>query len=181
MEAYSYPKDIRETDSFPFDWSDRLGSGETISAMSVTMVQAAGLTTVTTSFTTTVTRVFFSAGTAGLTAVWLVTVTTNGSRTLDQDFSVEVVDKAIVEAAETDIARLTRQIAEAKAQRQNIALGEAVVEVMRDGRRVVRKLATMAELENYIRVLESELAAAQVDAGVTPTRQRRAISIGYRN
>lgn len=181
METYTKPKDPSETDVFAFDWSARLGDGETISSVTAALAQAAGCSILSATNDSKSTRVTLSGGTAGGTAIWTVLIVTSGSRSIEEAFSVNIVDTVLGVTAETDIARLTRQIAEAKAQRQNIALGQAVVEVMRDGRKVVRKLATMAELENYIRVLESELVAAQVDAGVTPTRPRRAISFAYRN
>lgn len=183
MEAYPDAKDTRETDSFPFDWSPRLGEGETIVSLTVTMIDAAGTTLVQSVKSDAVTRVYLSGGTAGATAIWLVSILTNSTpaRTIDQDFSVEIVDKAIAEAAETTIERLTRQIAEAELQRHSVGLGEAVVEVWRDGRRVIRKISTMAELERYIALLRSELTTAQTEAGETPTRRRRAISLAYRN
>ncbi len=93
----------------------------------------------------------------------------------------QIVGSSYVPAAETDIERLTREIAAVKAQRVNLATGGAVAQLWRDGRRVEYKIASMSELNDLVRMLESELAAAQVAAGITPTNRRRAIGLAWRN
>lgn len=181
METYKTPKDPNETDVFSFEWTDRLGTGETLSTVSAALVQAAGATILAASNDTATTRVTLAGGTAGQTAIWTVLVTTSGSRTIEEAFRVAIVDSVLGTTAETTIERLTRQITEAETARHNLATGARVAEVMRDGRKVVYGPADMAALEDYIRALRSELVAAQTDAGVTPTRRRRAISLAYRN
>lgn len=181
METYKKPKDPNETDVFTFDWLPRLSTGETLSTVTATLVQAAGASIVAASIVTTTTRVTLAGGTAGQTAIWTVLVTTSANRTIEEAFRVAIVDSVLGITAETTIERLTRQISEAEAQRHSVALGEAVVEVWRDGRRVTRKVSTIAELEAHIRALRAELVTAQTEAGVTPTRRRRAIGLGWRN
>lgn len=78
------------------------------------------------------------------------------------------------------IEEIQTAITAAKAQRANVALGTAVVEFWRDGRRLTMKVASMSELNAYIAQLERDLVAAQIEAGQTPTRTRRAIGIVYR-
>lgn len=79
------------------------------------------------------------------------------------------------------IARLEGDIAAAEAQRSVVALGHAVVDAWRDGRRVRYQVATLAQLEDYIRILRSELTAAQIENGQTPARTRGAIPLVWKN
>jgi len=72
-------------------------------------------------------------------------------------------------------------ISEVEAQRQKVALGQSFIELWRDGRRVRVEVNGLDGLNSYLRTLRSELTEAQVAEGITPTRRRRAISIGYRN
>lgn len=181
MHLYKETKDPSETKDYAFDWGPKLAEGETISAIAVALVDAAGCGNPSNSEASGVTRVLLSSGSHGQRCVYTVRVTTSGGRTLEEAFGVDVVDTVLGAPVETEVDRLTRQIAEAKAQRHKVAKGEAVVEVGRDGRRMVRKFASMGELEAYIRALESELAAMQIEAGETPTRRRRAIGLAWRN
>lgn len=79
------------------------------------------------------------------------------------------------------ITRLETEIAQAEAQRALVAQGRAVIDAWRDGRRVRYQVPTLAELEDHIRALKSELHEAQVLAGQSPTTSRRAIDIGWIN
>lgn len=72
-------------------------------------------------------------------------------------------------------------ITEVEAQRQKVALGQSFIELWRDGRRVRVEVNGLDGLNSYLSTLRSELTEAQVAEGITPTRRRRAISIGYRN
>ncbi len=72
-------------------------------------------------------------------------------------------------------------ISEVEAQRQKVALGQSFIELWRDGRRVRVEVNGLDGLNSYLLTLRSELTEAQVAEGITPTRRRRAISIGYRN
>lgn len=83
------------------------------------------------------------------------------------------------DAVESDVDRLTREIAEAKSQRALVASGKAVIDAWRDGRRIRRHIPTMSELEEHIRQLEGELYQAQVDAGTSATPRRTAIGTDY--
>lgn len=172
------PKDPSEVDVFAFDWSPRLGVGETVASIfSAVLVNAAGATMVGSSNDDTTTRVTLSGGTAGERIVWTVLVLTSAARKIEEAFGVDVIDTVLGPPVETDITRLTREIAEAKAQRRVVALGNAVIDVWRDGRRVRKYIATLADLEAYIRTLEGELAQFQVAAGIEPTSRRSAIGI----
>lgn len=72
-------------------------------------------------------------------------------------------------------------ISEVEAQRQKVALGQAFVDIWRDGRRVTVEVTGLADLEKYLQTLRSELVEAQIAEGVTPTRRRRPITYAYRN
>lgn len=93
----------------------------------------------------------------------------------------QIVGSDHVPTTETEIERLTREITELKAQRINVASGNAVIDVWREGRRIRKHISTIEELNSLIRLLEAELVSAQVAAGVTTTSRRRAITLGYRN
>lgn len=181
MEKYTDSLDPSEVKDFSADWSGQLSEGEIITAIdAVTFIDAAGTTQPSpASFAGTITRVWLTGGNHGETAVFLVRITTDGLRTLERSFSVDVIDNAITIPAETEVERLTREITEAKAQRALVALGKAVITAQRDGRLIRRLMPTLAELEAHIRQLEGELFAAQVAAGVDATPRRTAIGTGY--
>lgn len=72
-------------------------------------------------------------------------------------------------------------ISEVEAQRQKVALGQAFVDIWRDGRRVTVQVTGLPDLDNYLQTLRSELVEAQIAEGVTPTRRRRGIGLMYSN
>lgn len=78
-------------------------------------------------------------------------------------------------------AQITTWISEVEAQRQKVALGQAFVEIWRDGRRVTVQVTGLPDLDNYLQTLRSELTEAQIAEGTPPTRRRRAIGLAYPN
>lgn len=72
-------------------------------------------------------------------------------------------------------------ITDAESQRHKVAMGQAYVELWRDGRRVRVEVTDLVGLNTYIATLRSELTEAQVIEGITPTRRRRPIGLAYRN
>lgn len=78
-------------------------------------------------------------------------------------------------------AEIQDWISAVEVQRQKVALGQAFVELWRDGRRVTVQVTNLDGLEKYLQTLRSELTAAQVAEGVAPTRRRRAIGLAYPN
>lgn len=80
---------------------------------------------------------------------------------------------------EEEVDRLKRLIAQAESQRHLVALGQAVVDVWRDGRRVTRKVSSLAELDSYIAGLRRDLEKAVASAA--GRRPRRAIGLAWRN
>lgn len=80
---------------------------------------------------------------------------------------------------ETPADTLRRYIAEAKARRQEVALGEAVIDVWRGGRRMKMTVTSIAELNAYIGQMERELEA--ILAGADGRPRRRAIRLGWPN
>lgn len=77
--------------------------------------------------------------------------------------------------------QITTWIAEVEAQRQKVALGQAFVELWREGRRVTVQVTDLDGLEKYLATLRSELTEAQLLEGITPARRRRAIGLAWRN
>jgi hypothetical protein len=183
MHTYEQTLDPSEVRSFPQHWGDDLADGESISAIdSVTFVDAAGTTEPTTaSYASQTTQVWLTGGTAGMTAVFTVRVTTTLGRTIERAYAVLIRETTYVAPVESDVERLTREIAEAKSQRALVATGQAVIDVWRDGRRIRKMIPTLAQLEAYIRQLEGELYTAQLAAGQTVTPRRRAIDLAWGN
>lgn len=181
MRVYDEAKDPNETKDYTFDWSPLLASGETVDSHVVAFVEAAGTASPSQSLASNISRVWLAGGTHGEQAIYTITATTNGGRILEEAFGVNVVDSVLGPVAETDIERLTREIGELKAQRVNIATGNAIIDIWRDGRRLRKKAGSLAEINDLIRQLESELVAAQIAAGITPTNRRRPIALAYRN
>lgn len=180
MQIFDESLDPSETKDFAFDWSAQLGDGETVTSHSVAFIDAAGTTSPINTLATPVSRVWLTGGTHGSRAIFTIRANTSGGRTLEAALGVNIVDSVIGPAAETGIERLTREIKECKAQRINVATGNAVIEVWRDGRRVRKHISTIDELNELIRVLEGELAEAQVAAGITTASPRRtAIGVRY--
>lgn len=179
MQVYSETLDPSETKDFSFDWSAQLSAGETVTAQVVTFIDAAGTTSPSNSVATPFSRIWLTGGTVGQRVIYTIRATTSGGKTLEEAFGIDIVDTVLGPVAESDIARLTREIAAVKAQRINLATGSAVIQVWRDGRRVEYKIGTVEELNALIRVLEGELSAAQAAAGVTVTSRRRGIGLQW--
>lgn len=78
-------------------------------------------------------------------------------------------------------AQITTWISEVEAQRQKVALGQAFIELWREGRRVRVEVTGIKDLNDYLQNLRSELTEAQIAEGTTPTRRRRGIGLMYSN
>ncbi len=76
-------------------------------------------------------------------------------------------------------AEIEAMIAAAEARRQEVALGEAVVEVWRDGRRMRLQVPTIDELNKHIAAMRTALVEAQIAEGICPPRRRRAIGLSW--
>lgn len=181
MFTYEQTLDPNEVRSFAQAWGDELAEGEAISAApTVTFIEEAGTTQPTAAtFASQTTLVWLTAGNVGGTAIFTVRVTTSLGRTLERAYAVRILETTFVAPAETEVERLTREIAEAKAQRAKVGRGDAVEEVWRDGRRIVRQLPTLDELQMLIQQLEGELYAAQAAAGIETAPRRTAIGVCY--
>ena len=183
MFTYTETLDPNEVRSFAQAWGDELAEGEAISAApTVTFIEEAGTTQPTAAtHASQTTLVWLTAGNVGGTAIFTVRVTTSLGRILERSYAVRILETTFVAPAETEVERLTREIAEAKAQRAKVGRGDAVEEVWRDGRRIVRQLPSLPQLDALIRQLESELYAAQLAAGMDVRPRRRAIELGWLN
>lgn len=88
-KAWSAVKDPDEVKDYDVNWSDLLGT-DTISSSAWSVVSGSGLTIDSNSTTTTVTKVWLSAGTAGTDYTLLNRVVTAGGRTYDQTCKLRV-------------------------------------------------------------------------------------------
>ena len=83
------PKDADDTDDFTLDWTNVLGSGETISSLTVTTISG-GVTVASSSISTVYTTARVSGGTAGSDAVIRYRIVTSTSRQLDESLTIHV-------------------------------------------------------------------------------------------
>lgn len=181
MELYKEPKSPSEVKDYSWDWDDQLSVGETITGQTVTMIDAAGASVVTDSYSGTVSKVWFSGGTVGSRIVYVILATTSGGRQIDEGFGVDVVDKsaaATVSATRT-AAEVAAELAEYRTARTTLVKGERVKDVYRDGRRMAFSEMTLESIEKAIASLTQEYSqAASAEAG---RPRRRAIGLAYRN
>lgn len=77
-------------------------------------------------------------------------------------------------------AEIQALIDAALAQSQLVALGQAVVEVQRDGKRMRMQVSSLADLNRHIAGLRALLIEAQVAEGIETTRRRRPIGLAWR-
>lgn len=76
-------------------------------------------------------------------------------------------------------AEIETRIAEAEAALHALATGQRVVEVWRDGKRMIFSQATIGQLRTYLADLKLELASLTAVADGKP--RRRAIGLAFRN
>lgn len=179
MRLFAEKHDPSETKDYTFDWSSALAPSETIVGHVVTIVDAGGATNPANSLAGTVSRVWLAGGVSGLRAIFTIAVTTSQGRTLEEAFGVDIVDSAIFTDPAPSAEDILTRLAEAKEQRHLVAMGKAVVEVWRNGRRVQVKVTDIKQLNDYIQVLEREYAEqVSVEAGKS---RRRPISLAWGN
>lgn len=77
------------------------------------------------------------------------------------------------------IARIELELASLRAARLAASSGKQVEDVWRDGRRVRYSAFTLEQWNQHERYLEAQLEAAKIEAGMTVTRRRGAISLGW--
>lgn len=179
MKIFGETQDPSETKDYTYDWSNALAANETISSQTVTLVMPSGATLNSNSLAGNISRVWLSGGNSGSRIIFTVRIVTSQARTLEESFGVNVVDSTILSDPGPSVEDIRTRIAEAKAQRHLVALGQAVVEVWRNGRRVQVKITDMKQLNDYILALERELdEQGAVDAG---RNRRRAITLAWSN
>jgi gpW. len=80
-----------------------------------------------------------------------------------------------------DLLQLRVWLTEAEAARHALAMGQAVAEVWRDGRRMTFTKADVTRLSDYIEELERKIAKAEDAVNGTTLTRRRAIALRYQN
>lgn len=180
MITYDESKDPDATRIYTFDWTDYLQDGETLSGVTLVMVNAAGCTQpVAASFTGTTTRVYLAAGTAGGECIFELRLATSLANSVPVEaFRVMIAEKSI---APTEADEIREDIVLLKAARRRIISGEMVREVSRAGRRMVFQTdgLSLAQIEAAITRAERLLADAESYAS-TGTR-RAPISLSWQN
>ena len=77
------------------------------------------------------------------------------------------------------LTQLQTWLSEAESARHAIAMGEGVVDVMRDGRRISYSKRNLTELNGYIAWLETEIEKKTAEADGSP--RRRPINLAWHN
>jgi len=78
-----------------------------------------------------------------------------------------------------DLTQLQTWLSEAEVARHALAMGQSVVEVWRDGRRVTYGKSNLADLTEYVRFLEAEIARKTSELDENP--RRRPINLTWMN
>lgn len=76
-----------------------------------------------------------------------------------------------------DLAQLQTWLTEAQTRRHTVAMGEGVLEVWRDGRRIIYSQANIEELDQYILSLQQQIEMLTNEAAGLP--KRSAIGVSY--
>lgn len=79
-----------------------------------------------------------------------------------------------------DLATLNARLTEAEDAKHQLALGQSVVKVMRDGRQIEYGKSDAGTLGNYIRDMQKQIADLEADAAGESRPRRRAISVAFR-
>lgn len=69
-----------------------------------------------------------------------------------------------------DLAQLQTWLSEAESARHQLAMGQQVVEVWREGRRLVYSKGSLSQLDSYIATLRGDIAQAESVAAGRPRR-----------
>lgn len=80
-----------------------------------------------------------------------------------------------------DLFQLTEWLQQAEDARHELAMGQAVVEIWRDGRRLTFNKANSSDLNDYVAFLKAEIVRLEDEKNGTQRRSRRAIGIRYSN
>ena len=80
-----------------------------------------------------------------------------------------------------ELSQLRTWLSEAENARHELALGQAVVEVWRDGRRMTFAKADLGKLDGYIGTLAGDIAKAEDVLNGTTLTRRRSIGLRYSN
>lgn len=90
-EGITYTKDPDAVTDYPFDWSDWMESGDTISTVTVTV--SSGLTKDSVTFTTSAVVVWVSGGTAGTVYTIACRIVTADGRTEERTIRVKLKEQ----------------------------------------------------------------------------------------
>lgn len=77
------------------------------------------------------------------------------------------------------LTQLQTWLSEAETARHALAMGEGVVEIMRDGRRMSYTRRNLSDLNSYIAWLETEIEKSTAEAAGSP--RRRPINLAWHN
>lgn len=162
MQVFEETLDPSETKDFAFTWAPQLGDGETVSTQVVTFIDAAGTTSPSDSLATPVSRVWLTGGTVGQSAIFTIRATTSGGRTLEEAFTVKIVDSVLGVEPATTLERLQahrEKLLDAKDE----AIGGSVVEVWngRYGNKMKYTAMTYDQIVDALLRVDREIAGEE--------------------
>ena len=79
-----------------------------------------------------------------------------------------------------ELSQLRTWLSEAENARHELALGQAVSEIWRDGRRMTFNKSDMGKLDSYIDVLSRDIAKAEDLLNGTSFSRRQSLSVVFR-
>ena len=179
MIVFDETLDPSETKDFSFDWSPQLGDGETVVSQVVVFIAAAGSTSPSDSVASPISRVWLTGGIHGQRIIFTIAAVTSGGRTLEAALAVDVVDSLIGPPAETELARLSRYLSEAREALHKLATGSQVVDLWHDGRRRRYAQQDVSNLTAYVDWLERQIESATAVESGRP--RRAAFGLIWRN
>ncbi len=172
MNIFPETLDPDETKPYEFDWAGQIESGDSLASQVITLVSDGGGATVPSeSIVGTESRIFLTGGTSGQQIVFTVRVITTNGLVLEEAFGVNVLATTDTAAVESDVDRITRELKEIRAYRHEIATGEAVIRMSRNGRSMMAQRLSIDEYNKLIRELESDLSKAKQLADGKPARR----------
>lgn len=176
--AYSDAKDPAATRPFTFDWAPQLAPGVVLESVTAAMVTPAGCSFIGgATFNGTTSRVYLSGGNPGEECVFEISAaTSDGPELIVFAFGVRIADAAI---KPTEADEIAAEIKELKAARAQLARGERVLEVRRNGRQLTFGAVTLESLNALIQERERDLESARAQAAGRP--RRRAIRLSWAN
>lgn len=159
-----------------FSWTVPLDDGDTITGTPTASVLAGTVSLGAPSVAGNLATVVISGGQPSENAIVKMTAQTAGGRTFVEEFLLKI---AAVSAVPTDADNLRADIAKLNQALMNLATGQTIKEVWRNGRRIIYGVVTAETITAMINLKQRALDGLIATESGRP--RRRAISLGWPN